>query len=331
MRQLVLVLLVAASLLFAASQSHATFTTHLDPLVAELQVRSVSLSNATDKASKAQKRAADSAVRTLNRSTKSLATDITAAGAVARLLQRAFPGDFSSTTLLVLNGASPKLDSLLDNGFSGLHSDVQTQINALQEQIDALPDGKIKTAALKLLAKATNTIAGVTNDISYAAWTKALAGSLSATLAGKKVASKGGGTPGGGSSMGARIVVNGGAVDNWVASTNWGEWVQSSGIITFEGDRTTKTPNFHLTVALTSGFSGATGTYPLAASVGGILDNTSFPPTYYAVVSGTLTISALNASARTASGTFSLTASDGMSTITVSDGMFNVKNMVVTP
>ncbi len=331
MRQCFAFLLVAVTLLVAAAPSHAMFTTNLNPLITQLQARSLALSNATDKVGKAQKRAADSAVRTLNRSTKSLGTDITAAGAVARLLQRAFPEDFSTATMLVVAGEVLTLDSLLTEGYMGLQADVLAKVDALEAQIDALPDGKPKTAALKLLAKATNTLAGVTNDISYAAWTKALASSLSATLAGAKAAAKGGGTPVGGSTMSATIVVDGGAPDNWVSSTNWGEWVQSSGIITFEGDRTTKTPNFHLTVALTSGFSGTAGTYSLAPSVGGILDNTGFPPTVYGVVSGSLTISSLNASARTASGTFSFTASDGVSTITVSNGKFNVKNMVVTP
>jgi hypothetical protein len=53
--------------------------------------------------------------------------------------------------------------------------------------------------------------------------------------------------------------------------------------------------------------------------------------TFYGVVTGTLYIAAIDPMAHSVSGTFSYTATDGMTVVTVTNGQFNITNMTVTP
>ena len=89
--------LVLGALLLVPSQAPAAFTTHFNPLLNELEARSLALSNSPLRAEKRQKQAADLAIRTINRSTTSLRSDITMAGTVARTLATAFKSDFTNS------------------------------------------------------------------------------------------------------------------------------------------------------------------------------------------------------------------------------------------
>ncbi len=313
---------------FGTPRAQAMFTDHFHLLLTELQTRSLALSNSTDVIEKKQKKAADLAIKKLNRSTKSLATDIKAAGAVSKSLARAFPDDFP-TAPLGGAGFSFTLDALLFIGFDGLQEDVEQEISKLEALMASLPDGKPKAKAFAAYAVAINKLATITAATSFADWAKALTATLTKTLAGQKTAIKAGGTTGGGGGgvgMSADIVVDGGSTDHWVADTTYTEWVQGASLLTVEGDRTAS-PSYHLTVPILSGFSGATGTYGLASGAGGV----SFGLDYYAVSSGSITVSTFNAAAQTLSGTFSFTATNDVSTITVSSGVFNLNTLIVTP
>jgi hypothetical protein len=319
----ILLLAAIALMSLAPMRARAAFTSYFDPLLQELQSRSATLTNKADKLQRKQKKAADMCIRIINKNTNSLRGDITAAGAVSRLLTKNFSGEFSATVkgLTVVTN----LETLLEGAFTSLQSDVVGTIDDLTALINGLADGKAKTRALSQFTAATNKLATIQNDTDFSTWSKLLASGLKSALSGINIAAKAGGGSTGSPKFTATVSI-GGTNINFVADSFGAEWVQTSGILDIGGMRT-GVGNF--SVPIVSGFTGATGTYPLGGA-GSYQPAGTF--TFYILQSGTLNITSFNAANHSLSAMFSFTATnDAGGLVTVNNGMVSVNNLTVVP
>ena len=309
------IILITLLLSFLPWRSEAVFTHHFDALLSDLQARSATLTNAT-RLERRQKSAVDQSIRILNKNTNSLLKDITAGGQVARLLKRNFTNEFSADAKV------SSFETLLNDAFNGLESDVDASLANLSSLIGGLPDGRAKTRAQSLFNSATNKLAGIQGSADFSAWSRLLTAGLRSALNGINIASK----ASGGTGLHATIGI-GGTNLNFVADTFGAEWVQSAGILDIGGSRNGVGA---LSIPILSGFSGATGIYPLSGA-GSFIDSTTF--TIYIIDSGTLNITSFSGANHSLAATFSFTAtnSSGPGTVTVSNGGATLNNVTVTP
>lgn len=322
--------LVLGALLLVPSQAPAAFTTHFNPLLNELEARSLALSNSPLRAEKRQKQAADLAIRTINRSTTSLRSDITMAGTVARTLATAFKSDFTNSPPADASPAS--LGSLLARAFAGLQADVQGEATELSALIASLPAGTARTKARTSLSKAQGSLGQIGTATTYPTWSRLLNDALKSVLAGQDTAIKAGGTiggPGGSSgtnSFTATITVNG-VAHAFVANTITPAWLQSFDQLNINAS--SSSAGSELMGVSAFPFTGATGAYDLAAA--GSYYTYNFA-TYF-VTSGTLNITRFSAATHSVEGTFSFTATKplGGGNVSVNNGTFSVTNLVIIP
>jgi hypothetical protein len=320
--------LLVAGMLCANSARAAFDSSNFETLLAELQSRSLTLSNSTDKAEIKQKKACDKAIKAIVKPTKDLGTDIKTAGKVAKTLAKAFTNEFDGVTrkraIASLNGIS-NLEDLLFNVYSGLATDVETILIVLKTAISELPEGSDKIKAQAAFDSAQVLLEQVLGSSDFALVTKLLSTSLKNTIKGAKIAAKGAGGSGGGGGgdfMTATVKVGANASFKWDADAFNPMWIQAPGNFQVNGVRGTDS---EITIVFT-GFTPATGMYSLGAGNG---DYVVFSPiTGYNVTSGTLTLTKVDIANKTVAGTFSFTASDGTTTVTVSNGQFNMTNLM---
>lgn len=187
--------IILGALLLASPKASAAFTAHFNPLLDELKARSLALSNSPVRAEKRQKQVADLAIRTINLSTTSLRSDITAAGTVARTLATVFKSDF--TNAIPANESPTALDSLLTGALLNLQTDVRGEATELSALIASLPAGTAKTRAQSSLNKAQGSLALIGASTTYSTWSRLLNEALRFALAGQTTAIRAGGTIGG--------------------------------------------------------------------------------------------------------------------------------------
>jgi hypothetical protein len=309
------------------------YTDNFDALIAELQARGASLSNATDKVGKSQYKACVKSLQTFAKDSTSLATDLKNGVKVAKALIKAFPGDFTTnmTATAAATLTASTFGELLEAAYTGLADDVEAALAALQTTVNALPAGSAKDKALEAIAAATQALAEAENATDYDTGAKALATAIKEIAKGAKAAASGGGGGGGGgaSKLSAKVIING-VTNNWVATAAGGEWVKSTGILDVGGTTgPSGAPTSQLSAALGSGYNGTTGAFALGGNVGGYFDFGAMR--FYGAVSGTLNITSFSEANTTIKGTFSYTASDGTTTIQVTEGEFEVYDLTVTP
>jgi len=326
--------IVTATLLLAglSRTAHAAFTDDFDALLAELQSRSVALSNSTDKAEQKQKKACDKAIAAINKST-TLARDIKTAGKVTKALTKVFTNEFAAAASMTLSAVtfSNSLDAIITQLFTDLQSDVQSELNELQTLISGLPDGADKTKALAALAAAQDAIdqAGSATDVKTLV--KALTTALKNVLKGQKIASNAGG--GGGGACGTitqSTVTMTASNDAFHASLPipgfaGAEYTQST--MTFSVGGTDGSTGNAVAFTVDSGVNG-TGTY---TNVSGNYTIGSPPTQTFNITGGSMTINGLDLVGMTACGTGSFTATDGVNTINVSDFVFSINTLGVSP
>lgn len=154
------------------------WTDHFDALIEELQVRSVALSNSTDKVERKQKKAVDKMLSSLlGKDSSSLATDIKNAGKLAKKLQKTFPSELNSMASAVgpIGGdGDPTLQSLLEELFDDLGDDIQSVLGEAQEFLDAQGASKCKDKAQSALDATTDALAAAESATDFADRARAL-------------------------------------------------------------------------------------------------------------------------------------------------------------
>jgi hypothetical protein len=311
-----------------APQAKAAFTDHFDALLAELQERSVALSNSTDRTDIKQKRACDKAIKIITNSTVSVVSDLKAAGKCGKILQHAFTNEFPVVTSVAIASVAftNSLQDLVSQVFTDLQDDTQSELDELQTLISVLPDAAAKTKCQSLLNLATTLITKADLATNYTRIANFLIRAVKAALKGQVVATNagGGGGGGGGTNGLSAVIMIADTNDNWVADESGAEWVQSSGSLDISGGRGI---NSFLSVALCTNFKGAAGVYALGNNCGSYVVSGDF----FLITAGTLNIATFDTNTTSLSGTFAFDASDGSTTITVTNGQFNLNNLTITP
>jgi hypothetical protein len=293
----------------------AAFTDNFDVLRNELSARSAALSSSPDKAELKKKKTCDKVIATIDKST-SLSGDIKTAGKISKSLAKAFPDEFSVTTLAAVT-FSNNLPALISGVFSGFVDGVGAQLDDLQATIDGLPAGSAKEKSQELhdAAEAFLTQDGGTLDFTLA--TKSLTSALKDVLKGVKATTSGNG--GGGSVGNATLKCS---IDgkSFTALGAGGTYVSLTGQFDVLGGTAQKGVN--VTVYNVTG----PGTYP--AEPGCYVLDLSSVTTYGNNVTGTVTFTTLDFGTKKAIGTFSFSADQstppGSGHVDVTSGQFNV-------
>ena len=316
-----------AALLIVAPVIHAAYTDDFDALRAELAARSEALAGSTDKTEQKQKKAVDKAIAAIDKASDSLATDIKTAGKVATTLQKAFPEEFIDTALRSAPAGllATSLYELTYDTFENLADDIYAALTAVQAAVDGMPEGDKKNGAQHALESAFNLYEDAYAADSFKDAAKLLGMALKNILKAAKAAGSGGPGPGG-EALTATIQIGAAAPITLTAEVSGGEWVQNTGVLDIGGSKAS--PSSSLTVSLCQGFNGQTGQYQLGNDCGGYIDFST--PAAYLITSGTLNVTTFDAGSHSASGTFSYTATDGITTVTVTNGSFNITNLAVT-
>jgi hypothetical protein len=164
------VAVLVAALAVPASAAHAT--AHLDPLAAAVSAR------ALDGLASSQKKALAKAGKLLAKTTKSASADAAVAAGVAKLLDKAFPGDAT-------------FGAALDAAVASFQADAAVDRRSLADLLTALPDGKHAAAGAKQLAKADAALAAADAATTRATELSSLAKAEAAVAKGMKSAAGG--------------------------------------------------------------------------------------------------------------------------------------------
>ena len=317
--------LIAGLLLFAVPRSQAAgpFTDNFTGLLAELQLRAAVLSTSTNKIEKSQWKACTKAITALKKDSTSLVTDLKTAGAVAKILTKAFPSEFTATTKLDVRSLTftNDLSILMDQVFTYFNGDVTAALKALADVVKALPDGTVKTNAMALITLSQQQIIDAAASGDYTSLVTDLGTALKDIAKGVKLT-----TPkssgGNGFALTAKIDGLAWSADN---GGGGGQFTQSTGEFVVSGNRSSN-PNSALSVYVISGVTGV-GTYTT-----GVLGTYTVYPINYYITSGVVTITTLDIANHKASGTFSFSATDGATvTVTGTTGTFNITDLTVKP
>ncbi len=314
-------ILVASCL--AAPMARAAYTNDFDGLRAELESRSLALSNSTDKIDIKTKKLCDQAIALIDKPASSLATDIKTAKKVAGKMIKAFPDDFILSSSAIESLTFSNIVPFLLTTYYALGADVQSEIGTLTGLIDGLPDGTAKTKAQAAFNTATNLIAlAQTPGITFAQAGTLLGKSLKAALKGQQIAIKAGG--GGGTSGWTASVMIAGTNDNFVATSATAGYSQSFGNLDLNAQRSGVN---EMGCVIPSGFTGTTGSFPLDNGLGFFVEFGP-PLVIWNGISGTLNITTFDLATHTIVATFDFVATNGMGgTITVTNGMINLDNL----
>jgi len=307
--------------LFASASSEATpYTHHFTPLIAELQLRSATLSNRLSKVERQQKQAVDRAIALLDRTVSTAEIrDLNNAIAITKTLVKAFPGNFTSPRTTALP-AEPVLETLLIQLFMGFTGDISNLVATAQTTVDGLAAGSCHDKAQIFLNQAITALAapGVTDLASFA---KSLSVALKATLRTEALAASNACMGGGNGTDSLAMTVN---ATPWAAATGstGGAYTQSTKILVLTGAQDN---NGSFVTLIMTGVTGP-GTY--TARIAGNYATFS-PALLYFVTSGQLTITTFNLNSHKLIGTFTFVASAGASIVNATQGVFNLKGLTV--
>ena len=317
--------------LLAQSSAHATTVTpYFTNLVSELHSRSTALTGTTDKVAKAQKKTIDSALQSIATAHGlALTDDLKLASTVTKSLAKSFASEFTPAGVPTPPGthALGKLTSTL---VSNLAHEVTADLNDLNTQISALPDGAKKTgfekSATALQLKLNAALGATPAAAEAAALATVETGILSLGKIVAKAANSGGG--GGGGTItghGLTCKING---VTFTALGAGGVFVSQTGELAVTGGTLQKT-----VTVIAANVTGP-GDYPTVSS---IVQDIGAGVAYTSNVTGTIHIATFNLAAKKASGTFSFTASQSTPTpnpnnvVNVTQGSFNITTIVSSP
>lgn len=302
---------------------HATTaTSYFTNLVSELQARSTALTGTTNKVAKAQKKAIDTALKSIAAAHGlALGDDLKLASTVAKGLAKPFATEFAPGGMPIPPGTQA-VGGLLTALVSNLANEVTADLDDVDSQISALTDSKTKTALAKSAATARLKLTTALGLMPLATEASALAtvetGILSLAKSVLKAANSGGGG-GVGNSMTA--MVNG---QSFSATTLTGYSGGALAELSVNGS----IPGGLLKGITVTAFSvTGPGTYPLTAAT--FYEELKTKSIWGDNCVGTLVITALDLAAGTATGTFSFTATQtsplgSSGTVTVTSGTFTI-------
>ncbi len=323
---------VVTAVLLATSTPHAqaAFTDNFDSMLAELQDRSLALSNSTDKIGQKQFKAINKVIAAINKPATSLATDLKTAVKVTKTLVKAFPTEFlASTAAATTLSFSNSLSDILITVFDDFKSDVADSLDQLITTVNNLPASSDKDKALAAIAQAQVALAQADSAPDFNSFVKALSSALKAIAKGQKAAASAGGGGGGGTC--------GTITQSSVTMTASNDAFNASAFAGAEYTQSTKTFSVGGTDGITGNSvaftvdSGVTGPGTYTINISGNYSVGSPPTQTFNITGGSMTINGLDLAGMTACGTGSFTVTDGVNTINVSDFVFAIKNLGVSP
>ncbi|MCG3150264.1 MAG: hypothetical protein PCFJNLEI_03745 [Verrucomicrobiae bacterium] len=314
---------VTTAILVTSSAAHAAATSSFDALRAELLARANSLTGSVDKVEQKLGKTCVKVIAAIDKST-TLSGDIKALGKISKTLLKAFPDDFvleaAVTELLVVND----LSDLLEGSLSNLVATIQTELDEIQTEINALPEGSAKTSAQTAHDTAQDLLnqAGTSPDFALAA--KALSSSLKSLLSAIKTIDKANDSNGDGGGNGLQCRING-VQHNAPAAA--GVYVNITGQFTVNGPALNGQKAVNISAVNVVG----PGPYPAGAGTGVI--DIAGGKTYSSNLSGTVYIATFNLAQQKASGTFTFSASQttpspvATNIVEVIQGSFNISTI----
>jgi hypothetical protein len=167
----------------------APFTPYFDALRAELGVRAAALAGATDRSSKKQLKAVNTAGKAIDKASISIVKDLKTAGKIGKGLAKAFPDEFIAD-----DGLALLIDRLLDD----LAGDVSGALDAAGDAVAAPPDGACKLRATDALGTAMAGVVAAGNETAPSMIAGALRQALKQIARAEKIAAGCSGGGGGG-------------------------------------------------------------------------------------------------------------------------------------
>jgi hypothetical protein len=147
----------------ASVATAAPFTSHLDPLIGELQARSAALTGTTNKIEIKQKKAIDKILASFEKDSLSFLTDLKLAAKAAKALAKAFPEEFlPAPQPLVVNPkgvALTNLDEIIQAIVDAFDGDLATIADTAQALVNAAPDNPCKDKAQAALDEVAEQLA----------------------------------------------------------------------------------------------------------------------------------------------------------------------------
>ena len=316
------VAVMGINLLGPTSSQATPYTHHFTPLIAELQLRSATLTNHLSKVERDQKQAVDRAIALIDRTVStSESRDLNNAIAITKTLAKAFPGNFKDRRTAALP-TEPVLESLLIQLFVGFNGDIRNLVATAQTTVDGLAAGSCHDKAQIFLNQASAALAapGVTDLTSFA---KSLSVALKATLRTEALAASNACLGGGGNGNDSlSMTIN--ATAPWVAAagSTGGAYTQSTKVLVLTAGQDS---NGSFVTIIATGVTGP-GTYTTRIS-GNYA--TVAPALLYFVTSGQLTITTMTLNNHKLIGTFTFVASAGAAIVNATQGVFNLKGLTV--
>lgn len=185
--------IVAALLLVLGVASAAQadpFTTHLDALIAELDLRSAALDGATDKVELKQKKTLDKLLKLFAKESKGPDKDLKAAGKAAKSLAKVFPEEFASEGAATAGLSEATLADLILQALALFDGDIDALLGAAQTLVDGAPVGKCQDKAQSALDQVDELLAAADAAPDLPSQAKALAKALKKTLKVESLAEK---------------------------------------------------------------------------------------------------------------------------------------------
>jgi hypothetical protein len=150
------VLSVAVFVLVQSTALAGPYSSNFDPLIAELQIRSATLTNVLDKIEVKQKKAVDKILATHAKpvAKPSLKMDMKFAKKAYKTLAKAFPTEFSTNTTLAAAApaiAVTDLSDLIEDVLAAFGNDVNAILVTAQTVLNSAPDTQCKVKAQAVL------------------------------------------------------------------------------------------------------------------------------------------------------------------------------------
>jgi hypothetical protein len=161
------------------------YTDHFDALIAELEVRSDTLTNTEDKVEVKQKKTVDKVLASFfKKPSPSLEFDLKLAAKAAKSLAKVFPDEFAPAAEF----EAFNLNDLLQQALDDFDSEITADLSEAQDMVDSAPPGKCQDKAQKVLDKVMEqlVLADTAPDLSKLA--KALAKAAKTVLKGQSLA-----------------------------------------------------------------------------------------------------------------------------------------------
>jgi hypothetical protein len=307
--------------------AHEGVPHNFEDLFDELESRANVLTGSVDKVEQKQGKACLKAMAAILKA-DDLAAEAKTAGKVAKSLIKAFPNEFEVALArgLEVQEVDINLYDLLLGTYSNIVEDVQSELDALQVEIDALPAGTGKDSAQAAWDTAQQLVNNVGESPDFAAAAKILAGSIKAALKTESAIAKALNSGGGGGGSGLSCQINGASFQAIAAA---GTFANATMQFVVTGPTAQR--------AVTLSVFGVTGpgTYPIGA--GSQVQEVGTGVTFASNLSGSVTITTFNLAQQKASGTFSFTATqttpspDPTNSVNVTSGTFNISSITVLP